>query len=128
MASRRYGRVEDAQAQAGRDEAIDTEEQRKRARAETIERISAKAQAAVWVIASVLLWIYGGLGTIIFDSTKTNVVFMAVGTAATGIVLVVFCYLVVYLRYVAGIQLDWQVYAPSAIPVATAAGVTAFLR
>jgi hypothetical protein len=43
------------------------------------------------------------------------------------IVFVVFCYLVIWLPYIAKIRLDWAVYAPRAIPIATACGVLAGL-
>ena len=51
--------------------------------------------------------------------------FVGIGVAASLLVFGIFCYLVVYLPYVAHIRLDWEVYAPRAIPVATAAGLAA---
>ena len=100
----------------------------KRRRAETIERVSAKLQAAVWVTIAGLLLTYGGVGDAALNPAKTNPLFMAAGAAASAVVFAVFCYLVIYLRYVARVDLDWGVYAPRAIPVATGAGVVAFLR
>ena len=53
---------------------------------------------------------------------------MGIGAAASLIVFGIFLYLAIYLRYIAGIRLEWSVYAPNAIPAATVAGLIAFLR
>ena len=136
MASRRYARTDDdgaapppppppqtAAAHDGDDDAA-----RKRRRSETIELVSAKLQAAAWVAAAALVFTHGGLKDVALDAARTNAPFVYLGLAASAVVGAVFCYLVLYLRYVARVELDWDVYAPRAIPTATAAGVVAFLR
>lgn len=49
------------------------------------------------------------------------------GFACIGIFVAIMLYLVIYVRRILGIDLDWQVYAPNMIPTATGAGVVAFL-
>jgi hypothetical protein len=51
-----------------------------------------------------------------------------IGFAAVGVVLSIMLYLVVYVRRVLRIDVDWSVYAPKMIPAATIAGVVAVFR
>lgn len=54
--------------------------------------------------------------------------FIGLGYAALAVGFTVYMYLVVYLPYIARIDLAWEVYCPNMIPTATLAGVTAFFR
>ncbi len=47
----------------------------------------------------------------------------SLGLICIGICLALAFYLVVYLPYVARIELDWEVYCPRVIPTATVAGL-----
>ena len=103
--------------------ASDAAETRRRERAETLDRISTKAQAALWVVVAVVAAVYSDVFRTAVDPSKTYAPMVYIGAATSIMVFMIFMYLVVYLPRIARIRLDWSVYAPRAIPTATACGV-----
>lgn len=86
-------------------------------------------QAALWVVAAVLVFVYGKVGAAAGDSSggKSLPWALGVGYASVGVFLTLGLYLVVYLPYIARIHLPWSTYVPWAVPAGAAAGVTAYL-
>lgn len=84
----------------------------------------------MWVLAAVLAFVYGRVSEALADNSgaKSHVWATSLGYACMGVVGTLWLYLVVYLPYVARIDLPWSTYVPWAIPAATAAGLGAFLR
>lgn len=99
---------------------------RKRELTETVDRLLTKVQALAWVVLAGCVWHFAGVRGAALDAERSNIIFLGLGLAACAIVFSIFFYLAVYLPHIARLRVDWSVYAPNAIPTATAAGLVAF--
>ena len=126
--SRRYGRVDEqsAESTAGREPPTGVDRYGHKPES-VLDRIATKIHAAFWVALAVIVTYYGGVVDVALTPAKSNIYFLVVGAGASGVVFAIFMYLVVYLPYIARINVEWSVYAPPAIPTATGAGVVASL-
>ena len=119
----------------GAAEASSVESASARSRREVVERLSAKLHAAVWVVLAGLVWHYGRVWERLAAGDRIGpggfVGFtpwlMVSGALLLGVSTAVAMYLVVWLRWVRQVDLAWEVVAPSAIPVATGAGLAALV-
>lgn len=90
-------------------------------------KISHKLHALCWVVAGAVTYVASDIGTVLLSSPAVDRIFLALGGVAAGVVLSVYFYLAIYLTYIVRIRLDWSIYAPGMIPLATASGLLAAL-
>jgi hypothetical protein len=100
----------------------------RRRRSEQVAKISHKLHALCWVVAGAVTYVASDIGTVLLSSPAVDRIFLALGGVAAGVVLSVYFYLAIYLTYIVRIRLDWSIYAPGMIPLATASGLLAALR
>lgn len=94
--------------------------------AAVVERISTKVQAALWVIAAVVIFVKGGVYEVASDPARSNPFFVYLGLAALALTVVLAFYCVVWIPRVHYSQWGWAVVAPGMVEAATAAVVTSF--
>ncbi|KAJ1405279.1 hypothetical protein B484DRAFT_457112 [Ochromonadaceae sp. CCMP2298] len=110
----RYRRV--AQVEVGE------EESSKKARAERIERISAKVHAVFWVAAALAVMYFTDFWNVLYsekiDRFTLNLAIMCFFVDAG-----IFLYLVAWLPFILKVTAPWEVFCPNMIPMATGFGV-----
>ena len=117
----RYNRVPTDESSEGR-RADDSSRRR-----ESIERVTVRAHALLWVVGAVLVARYTAIFHVVAADPRVHSFFLQLAVAALCVCAAVFVYLVIYLPYIARITLPWDVYCPKMIPTATLAGVVAAL-
>jgi len=93
-----------------------------------------KLHALLWIIIASALALYTQLFEVIVDghppadpSRQLNRFFFNVGLSGFGGWLLMAMYLIVYLKYIKKIAVEWEDYWPQAIPVATVMAVVSLL-
>ncbi|CAE7848993.1 TMEM128 [Symbiodinium sp. KB8] len=100
---------------------------RRRQRRETIEAISNKIHALLWVIGAGLVLFLTDFFTVLFTDERVSWFWLDLALLCSGVFIAAGVYLTVYLPLIAQVHAPWEVYCPNVIPVATAAGVVAFI-
>ncbi|KAH7479885.1 hypothetical protein PRIC1_008563 [Phytophthora ramorum] len=86
---------------------------------------STRLHAFLWVAAAGLVAYGTDFFRVIFTDSRVKRGFFQVALVCTGINVCITTYLAVYLPYIKRVQLEWSVYCPRMIPVATVVGVVA---
>jgi hypothetical protein len=100
---------------------------KKQSRAVLLNRISVKFQAALWVIAAILLEVYGRVFAMMWEPGKNNPTFILIGWIATSVFVMLMLYALIWLPYIERVGLPFDEYSPQLSYVGAAAGITAFL-
>jgi hypothetical protein len=123
----RIGQSENANPVSPSAAAVDAAEARRK-RKQTIERLSNKMHAAMWVIAAALVLYYTRLPSLVFASDSKALGWaIDLGFVSLGVALAIAFYCIVWIRIVQGIDLDWAVVAPGMVPAATISGICSLL-
>lgn len=91
-------------------------------RKETIESIQTKIWAAVWTAAMIAVIYFTDFFLVLLTSDRVNRLWFNLAVLCWGIDLACLLYLAVYLP-LKGIDLEWNVYCPRVIPIASGAMV-----
>ena len=91
-------------------------------RKETIEAIQTKMWAAVWTAAMIAVIYFTDFFLVLLTSDRVNRTWFNLSVLCWGVDLSCLFYLAVYLPF-KGIDLEWNVYCPRVIPIATGAMV-----
>lgn len=92
-----------------------------------MDAVFTKLQALAWISCAALTIHYSKIIDIALHDARVYSVFLVLGLIGVGVTLAIYSYLVLYLRYIARLDVAWDVYAPNMIPAATAAMVLAAL-
>lgn len=96
-------------------------------RSDALNRISVKIQAALWVIAAILLEVYGRVFAMMWEPGKNNPSFILIGWVATSVFVLLMLYALIWLPYIERVGLPFDEYSPQLSYAGAAAGVAAFI-
>lgn len=99
----------------------------KRRREESLDRVTDKLHALVWVLGDALLLYATDFVRVCTEDERVNRPAFNVGVVGVGVFAFLMVYATLWVPYVKRITLDIQIYSPRLIPVATAFGVLASL-